>query len=195
MSSERAEAVAYVLNEAAEYENSDGVVAILEELADDLSRGEHMEASRHGELDDWMSSLLVIRATAPQPPEPEPVCSSAEVVEAVEELCKALLCYRDDVPAVEWERMQRRAFRSWDRVARAAAAVTLHMQGAHTGRTATLRTESEVRAEVINDASLVLDQYRAELRHDGRRRLADIVEECRDRVRTQGLRALAKGED
>ena len=214
--SERAEVVAYVLNESAEYDNSDGVVAILEELADKLSRGEHMEASRHGELDDWMSSLLVLRATAPQPPEPEAVCEpyaypcpqcddDGAIVtgatirrdgrrasytmacrecgwtgNAVWEPKQEPVCAADAVvEAVEaWQAAH---VSGWDPRERAACELL------QVFRTATIRTEAEVRAEAFREAAEACEAM-------------DMPWNCSDswddgiRHCAKAIRALAEGE-
>ena len=70
-------------------------------------------------------------ATTPQPPEPEPVCAASEVVEAVRayrEACRRLDPIRTD----------------------AATAVLVAL------RTATIRTEAEVRAEALREAAETL---------------------------------------
>jgi hypothetical protein len=50
-------AAAYVLDRAEQYNNSSGVRAMLEEIAEGLRTGQHREAAAHGELDDLIARM------------------------------------------------------------------------------------------------------------------------------------------
>lgn len=50
-------AAAYALDRAEQYENGSGIVSALEELSEQLARGEHCKAFAHGELDDILARV------------------------------------------------------------------------------------------------------------------------------------------
>lgn len=48
-------AAAFVQDRAEQYRNTSGSRAALEEVAEQLRKGEHLEAHKHGEIDDLLS--------------------------------------------------------------------------------------------------------------------------------------------
>jgi hypothetical protein len=62
-------AAAYVLDRAAQYDPNSGVVVALENVAESLAKGEHIEARKCGELDALIERVGYMRERIVLPPE------------------------------------------------------------------------------------------------------------------------------
>lgn len=64
-------AAAWVLDRAEQYDPATGIHDALLELAEGLARGDHLEALRHGELDDLAERIMFVKCS---PREPSRLC-------------------------------------------------------------------------------------------------------------------------
>lgn len=62
-------AAAYVLDRAAQYDPNSGIVVALENVAEALAKGEHIEARKCGELDALIDRVAILRERVVLPPE------------------------------------------------------------------------------------------------------------------------------